>query len=264
MSPLPCLESDPGIGLLWAALPGRNSSSVASAYRERALWRVCKARGAGSLLCDGQPWRELTLLRAGVMDGEALVICLQAVRSENPGSIIRAELDCTGEVALRLTRRQARRLSGDAALFFHIVIDRQDELTAGKLRQIAILADAGIPLAGEIRLQKGVNDEGHRLRDLLLLLQKNRVRPYYLIDGEWLPDELRVEPEAIDELVRGVRGWISGLAVPQAILETSGGIRRPMVPNYLRHMEPAGVDALNYQGRVFRYVNPPSKVQTPP
>ena len=228
------------------------------------MWSACRARDAGSLPCDGQPWRELTLLRAGDMDGEELVQCLQAVRSENPGSMIRAELDCTGEVAVRLTPRQARRLAGDAALFFHIVIDRQDELTAARLRLIAILADAGIPLAGETRLQKGVNDEVHRLRDQLLLLQKNRVRPYYLIDGEWLPDELRVKPRAIDELIRGMRGWISGLAVPQAILETSGGRRRPIVPQYLRHMEPAGVEALNYQGRVFRYVNPPIKVQDPP
>jgi L-lysine 2,3-aminomutase len=56
--------------------------------------------------------------------------------------------------------------------------------------------------------------------------------------------------------VRSLRGWISGLAVPQLVREDRRGRREVIVPQYIESLEPHRVTVRNYSGERHEYLNP--------
>ncbi len=212
-----------------------------------------------SLLPPGT--NELTLCPQGLLSVPSVLPAIAAARAAWPHALLRLEawlalgplpgLDAPAIAALTGAHEAAQ------PLFLHAILTHADELTAAVRGQLARLADAGVPLAAEVPLLRGRNDSPDALRQLLRLLEEQRVRPYYLIDAEWLPAPQRVpEPGAL-ELARSLRGWISGLAVPQLVREAPGGARTPWIPAYLTRLDGTGADLTDYRGQSRRYPNPP-------
>src|SRR6266566_3948333 len=102
----------------------------------------------------------------------------------------------------------------------------------------ARLADAGIPLVSQSVLLRGVNDDAATLEALMRAFVECRIKPYYLHHGDLAPGtaHLRTTIEQGQELMRALRGRVSGLCQPDYVLDIPGGHgKAPVGPNYLSH-----------------------------
>jgi len=125
----------------------------------------------------------------------------------------------------RVTPQLATLLGRYQPLFVTTHFNHPDELTAEATQACRLLADAGIPLANQTVLLKGINDDLDTLAALCTGLLHRRIRPYYLhqLDAVHGTDHFRVPVETGIALVAGLRQRISGLAIPHYIIDTPGG-----------------------------------------
>ena len=123
----------------------------------------------------------------------------------------------------RVTPQLATLLGRYQPLFVTTHFNHPDELTAEATQACRLLADAGIPLANQTVLLKGINDDLDTLAALCTGLLHRRIRPYYLhqLDAVHGTDHFRVPVETGIALVAGLRQRISGLAIPHYIIDTS-------------------------------------------
>jgi lysine 2,3-aminomutase len=110
------------------------------------------------------------------------------------------------------------------------------ELTVRVRAACAALVDAGIPMVSQSVLLRGVNDDIAVLEALMRAFVECRIKPYYLHHGDLAPgtSHLRTTLEAGQELMRNLRGRVSGLCQPEYVLDIPGGHgKSPVGPNYL-------------------------------
>ncbi len=131
------------------------------------------------------------------------------------------------------------------------------ELTNSARAACARIIDAGIPLLSQSVLLAGVNDDVETLSALMRAFVEARIKPYYLHQLDFGPGtaHFRVEIEKGRELMRQLRGRLSGLCQPTYMLDIPGGHgKSPIGPNYL---DEAGAEAAyqvsDYKGRVHAY-----------
>ncbi len=112
------------------------------------------------------------------------------------------------------------------------------ELTATARTACARLVDAGIPMVSQSVLLRGVNDDAATLEALMRAFVECRIKPYYLHHGDLAPGtaHLRTTLEKGQELIRALRGSVSGLCQPDYVLDIPGGHgKAPVGPTYLSH-----------------------------
>ena len=142
-----------------------------------------------------------------------------------------------------------------AGLWFGIHCNHPRERGAGARAALARLADAGFPLLGQSVLLAGVNDDVDTLEKLMRALVTARVRPYYLHHPDLVrgTGHFRVSIERGQELVKALRGRLSGLAQPTYVLDGPGGHGKvPIGPAYLGD-DPAALTVDDAFGGRHRY-----------
>jgi lysine 2,3-aminomutase len=110
------------------------------------------------------------------------------------------------------------------------------ELTDRARAACADMIDGGIPLVSQSVLLRGVNDNAAALEALMRAFVECRIKPYYLHHGDLAPGtaHLRTTLEQGQELMRILRGRVSGLCQPEYVLDIPGGHgKAPVGPNYL-------------------------------
>src|SRR3979490_2102620 len=110
------------------------------------------------------------------------------------------------------------------------------ELTDGARAACADIIDAGIPMVSQSVLLRGVNDNAAPLEALMRAFVECRIKPYYLHHGDLAPGtaHLRTTLAHGQELMRALRGRVSGLCQPGYVLDIPGGHgKAPVGPNYL-------------------------------
>jgi lysine 2,3-aminomutase len=123
-----------------------------------------------------------------------------------------------------------------ASLWLAVHCNHARELTAAARAALARLADAGLPLMGQTVLLAGVNDDADTLEELMRALIANRVKPYYLHHPDLVrgTGHFRVSVARGQELMKALRGRVSGLAQPTYVLDVPGGHGKvPIGPGYL-------------------------------
>lgn len=125
----------------------------------------------------------------------------------------------------RITPQLCRLLAHFQPLYLNTHFNHPRELTAESAAACARLADAGLPLGNQTVLLKGVNDSSGAMIALCRGLLKMRVRPYYLhhLDQARGTSHFRVPVERGLNIVAGMRGQISGLGIPQYVIDPPGG-----------------------------------------
>jgi lysine 2,3-aminomutase len=125
----------------------------------------------------------------------------------------------------RITPALATLLGRQAPLYLTTHFNHPRELTPPAAEACAHLAAAGIPLANQTVLLRGVNDDADTLATLCTALLHLRVRPYYLhqLDPVRGTGHFRVSFERGLQLVEALRQRVSGLAVPHYIVDLPGG-----------------------------------------
>ena len=110
------------------------------------------------------------------------------------------------------------------------------ELTDRARAACAGVIDAGIPMVSQTVLLRGVNDNAAALEALMRTFVECRIKPYYLHHGDFAPGtaHLRTTLEHGQELMRALRGRVSGLCQPAYVLDIPGGHgKAPVGPSYL-------------------------------
>ena len=123
-----------------------------------------------------------------------------------------------------------------AAMWLAVHANHARELTGEARDALGRLADAGFPLMGQTVLLAGVNDDADTLEALMRAFVTARVKPYYLHHPDLVrgTGHFRVSIERGRELMKKLRGRLSGLAQPTYVLDVPGGHGNvPIGPGYL-------------------------------
>jgi lysine 2,3-aminomutase len=137
----------------------------------------------------------------------------------------------------RISEEMVGALNVDGAtIWVALHANHASELTAAARAACARLVDAGIPMVSQSVLLAGVNDTPADLEALMRALVECRIKPYYLHHGDLAPGtaHLRTTLAHGQELMRQLRGRVSGLCQPDYVLDIPGGAgKSPVGPNYL-------------------------------
>ncbi len=160
---------------------------------------------------------------------------------------------------MRITDNLVNMLKKYHPIWLNTHFNHKKELTEEARVSLARLADAGIPLGNQSVLLRGVNDCQHIMRELVHMLVKNRVRPYYIYqcDLSLGIEHFRTPVSKGIEIIEGLRGHTSGYAVPTFVVDApGGGGKTPVMPQYVISQSPDKVILRNYEGVITTYSEP--------
>jgi len=129
------------------------------------------------------------------------------------------------------------------------------ELTAEARAACARLIDAGIPMLSQTVLLKGVNDDIETLESLMRAFVETRIKPYYLHHADLAPgtSHFRVPIEEGRRLLRELRARVSGLCVPQYVLDIPGGYAKVPLTSEDVEKTAAGYRVRDHEGHWHQY-----------
>ena len=122
------------------------------------------------------------------------------------------------------------------AVYVALHANHPRELTPAARDGCARIIDAGLPMLSQTVLLKGVNDDPETLGALMRGFVENRIKPYYLHQGDLAPGtaHLRTSIEEGRALMRAMRGRFSGLCQPTYVLDIPDGHGKvPVGPDYI-------------------------------
>lgn len=89
-----------------------------------------------------------------------------------------------------------------------------------------------------------------------------RVRPYYIYQCDPIVGSahFRTPVDRGVEIIRSLRGFTSGYAIPQFVIDAPGGGGKvPINPDYVVGRDGDDLILRNYEGRLYRYPDPPGE-----
>lgn len=129
-------------------------------------------------------------------------------------------------------------------------INEKTQLACGKL------IDSGIQLGNQSVLLKNVNDNPETIMKLNRKLLSIGVKPYYLYQPDPVKGtaHFRGKVENGIKVIKSLRGFTSGMAVPQFVIDSPGGGGKiPLIPKYTTINKDGSVKIKNYQNKNFIY-----------
>jgi lysine 2,3-aminomutase len=229
---------------------GKGKAAPSQARLEKAIDYIrCTPAIRDVLLSGGDP---LTL------SDEKLDWILSRLREIPHVEIIRIGTKTPAVLPQRVTPELVKTLRKYHPLWMSLHFTHPEECTPEARGACERLADAGIPLGSQTVLLKGINDNVPVMKALMHLLMKMRVKPYYLYQCDPVTgtSHFRTSVARGLELIRGLRGYTSGYAVPSYVIDAPGGGGKiPLLPNYVVNTTDNELVLQNYEGRLFHYPN---------
>ena len=194
-----------------------------------------------------------------MLSDRRLEYIFQRLRAIPHIEIIRLGSRITSHLPERITPEFCEMVRKYHPVYMNTHFNHPSELTPASVAALARLADAGVPLGCQTVLLKGVNDDPQIMKDLMQKLLKARVRPYYIYMADQVAggEHFRTQIEKGLEIVKALRGWTSGLAVPHFVIDAPGGGGKvPLLPEYVEEINEDEVIFRNYEGKRFVYKQP--------
>lgn len=136
----------------------------------------------------------------------------------------------------RVTPALLEALKADKAVYLVLHCNHARELSDAARAACRAVVESGVPMLAQTVLLKGVNDDADTLEALMRALVANRIKPYYLHQGDLARGtaHFRTSLAAGQSLMRHLRGRASGLCQPTYVLDIPGGHgKAPVGPCYL-------------------------------
>lgn len=190
---------------------------------------------------------------------ERIEYILKKLRAIDHVQVIRFGTRTPVVMPQRVTEKLVNMLKKYHPIWVNTHFNHPDEITIESKLAIDRLADAGIPVGNQSVLLKGVNDCVHIMRKLVKGLIAIRVRPYYLYQCDLSKgiEHFRTSISKGIEIIEGLRGHISGFAVPTFVVDAPGGGGKiPVMPNYVVSQAPGKVILRNFEGVITTYSEP--------
>jgi lysine 2,3-aminomutase len=192
-----------------------------------------------------------------MLSDENLEYILQNIRAIKHVQIIRIGSRMPVTLPQRITEPLCAMLKKYHPLFLNTHFNHPIEITPESSEACRMLSDAGIPLGNQSVLLKGVNDTPEIMMELVRKLLSIRVRPYYLYQADLVKgtEHFRTSIKTGLDMIRSLRGFTSGLAVPHYVVDTPGGGGKiALIPDPVIAYENDGEILLkDYKGAVRSY-----------
>jgi len=156
----------------------------------------------------------------------------------------------------RITPKLCNMLKKYHPIYINTHFNHPWEITEDSKRACGMLADAGCPVGNQSVLMKGVNDNPETMKELMKGLLAMRVRPYYIYQADLTKgaNHFRTPLDVGLDIMDKLRGHISGLAVPQFVIDAPGGGGKiPMLPNYIISRDEDKIILRNFKYNVYEY-----------
>ena len=157
---------------------------------------------------------------------------------------------------MRITKNLIKIIKKYHPVMMSLHFSHPDELSVETREACNRLADGGIPLGSQCVLLKGINDNVEIFKKLNHELLKVRVRPYYIYQCDPIPGSahFRTEVKKGVEIIKGLRGFTSGYAVPHFVIDAPGGGGKiPLLPESIKSIDKEGITLINYLGKEYVY-----------
>ncbi len=162
----------------------------------------------------------------------------------------------------RVTPEMADALTSQAqAVYVALHANHPREFTTEARAACATLVDRGIVMVGQTVLLRGINDDAATLDALMRAFVEARVKPYYLHHLDRAPGtaHFRTTIAHGQNLMRALRGSLSGLAQPAYVLDVPGGHgKMPIGPAYVERGEGDCYTVTDYDGVAHHYIDCPT------
>lgn len=195
-----------------------------------------------------------------VMSDDRLEWVLSRLRRIKHVEFLRIGSKVPAVLPQRITPALTRMLRRYHPLWMSVHFIHPDELTPEVHQACSRLADAGIPLGCQTPLLAGVNDSLDTCQKLFHGLLRCRVKPYYLYQADLVVGtaHFRTAVSKGLEIIEGLRGHTTGYAVPTYAIDVPGGGGKiAILPGSRLEREDNHILLRNYEGRVFRFPDPP-------
>jgi lysine 2,3-aminomutase len=190
---------------------------------------------------------------------ERLEAIVSAIRAIPHVEIIRIGTRMPVSLPMRITDELLAMLKKYHPIYLNTHFNHPRECTAESFTACARIADAGIPIGNQTVLLKGINDKAETIMKLNHTLLMMRVRPYYIFqcDPTYGNYHFRTSVSKGIEIIKALRGWTSGLAVPYYVIDCPGGGGKvPIIPDYVKSWEGRELVVRNFRGDEYTYVEP--------
>ncbi|MFL5560579.1 MAG: KamA family radical SAM protein [Gemmatimonadaceae bacterium] len=184
---------------------------------------------------------------------------LQNLRAIPHVEIIRLGSRITSHLPERITPEFCDMVQKYHPIYMNTHFNHPSELTEASRAALDRLSRAGVVLGCQTVLLKDVNDSPEVMMKLMHELLKARVRPYYIYMADQVAggEHFRTQVQKGLEIVKALRGWTSGLAVPHFVIDAPGGGGKvPLLPEYVEEITDDEVIFRNYEGKRFTYKQP--------
>lgn len=169
-----------------------------------------------------------------MLDDASLHHILTRLRAIEHVTVIRIGTRIPVTLPERVTPELCAMLKRFHPLYVNTHFNHPAEITVASAGACGLLADAGIPMGNQTVLLRGVNDDTGTMRELMSGLLGIRVRPYYLHQMDLVKGTAHFRTPLASglEIIKSLRGHISGLAVPHFVIDLAGGKGKvPILPD---------------------------------
>jgi lysine 2,3-aminomutase len=177
---------------------------------------------------------------------QRLEAVLAGLRKISHVEIIRIGSRCPVVLPQRIDTELCNMLSNYGPIWLNTHFNHPKEVTPEAAAACDRLIRSGVPVNNQTVLLRGIND-------------KIKVRPYYLFQCDEVQgtEHLRTPVETGINIIEGMRGHTSGLAIPTFVIDLpQGGGKIPVQPNYVLIQTKEELIVRNYKDRIFCYRNP--------
>ncbi len=169
-----------------------------------------------------------------ISSDESIEHLVQSLRAIPHVEIIRFGTRTPVTLPYRVTKKLCDILAKYHPIWVNTHFNCVEEITPEASQALRNLVDAGIPVGNQSVLLKGVNDSVETMTALCRTLVRNRVRPYYVFHPHLIQGTAHLRPTVKKglEIMKALRGNISGYAIPTYIVDTPEG-KVPVAHNYV-------------------------------
>jgi lysine 2,3-aminomutase len=160
---------------------------------------------------------------------------------------------------MRVDDELALMLRQFAPLYVITHFNHAKEITPEARAACERLVDRGVPVENQAVLMRRLNSSALAIKDLMQKCLTMRVRPYYLhqMDVAEGLEHLRTPIETGVGILRELRGFTSGLAVPHLAVDLPGGGGKvTLQPDYVVARRENETVLSNYRGERYTYPEP--------
>lgn len=226
----------------------KDNTCISTHQWEKAIEYIAsKPQIRDVLLSGGDP---LTL------PDEKIELLLDSLRKIEHVQIIRIGTKVPVVLPQRITPALTRMLRKYRPLLISIHFTHPGELTKETVDACGKLADVGIPLGSQTVLLADINNDIEVMKELMHKLLMACVKPYYLYQCDPITGSFhfRTKVEKGIEIIRNLRGFTSGYAVPTFVIDAPGGGGKiPIMPDYVMGQDDEGIKLMNYEGKSYKY-----------